>query len=89
MQLNLEMLGQWIGRREEQSEQLTAALVQRFLATFDRDGPLDQGADAPLLIHLCLTQPAAPGHALGADGHPARGGFLPPVPLPRRMWAGG
>jgi 3-methylfumaryl-CoA hydratase len=26
---------------------------------------------------------------LGPDGHPTRGGFLPPVPLPRRMWAGG
>jgi 3-methylfumaryl-CoA hydratase len=87
--LNPQMLSQWIGRSEEQSEPLTAALVQRFLATFDRDGPLDEGADAPPLIHLCLTQPAMPTRALGADGHPARGGFLPPVPLPRRMWAGG
>lgn len=82
-------LQDWIGRTEEAAEVLTAAQVQRFLATFDRDGPLDDGADAPLLIHLCLTQPAIRASALGPDGHPTRGGFLPPVPLPRRMWAGG
>ncbi|MBL4623127.1 MAG: MaoC family dehydratase N-terminal domain-containing protein, partial [Immundisolibacteraceae bacterium] len=44
---------------------------------------------APLGIHWCLAAPAAPGNNLGADGHPKRGGFLPPVPLPSRMWAGG
>lgn len=44
---------------------------------------------APVMIHLCVAPPAAPTGGLGPDGHPARGGFLPPVPLPRRMWAGG
>ena len=43
----------------------------------------------PAAIHWCLTTPTAPMSAIGADGHPKRGGFLPPVPLPRRMWAGG
>ena len=43
----------------------------------------------PRLILFCLAQRAAPTAQLGPDGHPARGGFLPPVPLPRRMWAGG
>src|SRR5207344_2648878 len=33
--------------------------------------------------------PVFPMSMLGPDGHPTRGGFLPPVPLPRRMWAGG
>ena len=89
MEIDLDILRPWVGRTEEQAEQLTAAQVQRFLATFDRDGPVADGAEAPLLIHLCLTQPAVRASALGADGHPARGGFLPPVPLPRRMWAGG
>lgn len=89
MEIDLEHLRRWIGMEEQQSELLTSALVQRFYATFDRQGPTHEGAAAPLLIHLCLCQPARPGSELGPDGHPARGGFLPPVPLPRRMWAGG
>jgi 3-methylfumaryl-CoA hydratase len=43
----------------------------------------------PFTTHWCLGQPVFPMAELGPDGHPARGGFLPPVPLPRRMWAGG
>ncbi|TDK48724.1 FAS1-like dehydratase domain-containing protein [Antarcticimicrobium luteum] len=89
MQIDIDHLRGWIGREESQSELLTGALVQRFNATFDRSSPLEDGAEAPRLIHLCLGQPAAPTAELGPDGHPARGGFLPPVPLPRRMWAGG
>ena len=78
----------WIGREERTSEHLTPALVERFEATL---GPsLARIEDeAPLAIHWCLTQPAVAADGLGPDGHPARGGFLPPVPLPRRMWAGG
>ncbi len=87
--MDLEHLRQWIGREESAAEQLTAALVDRFNATFDRPGAAVAGGPAPLLIHLCLAPPAAPTAGLGPDGHPARGGFLPPVPLPRRMWAGG
>ncbi len=89
MDIDLDHLRGWIGREEVQSELLTGALVQRFNATFDRTSALEDGAPAPLLIHLCLGQPAVPSAELGPDGHPARGGFLPPVPLPRRMWAGG
>lgn len=89
MKPDLDHLREWIGREETRSELLTDALVERFNATFDRQGPLETGAAAPLLIHLCLGQPAVPTAELGPDGHPARGGFLPPVPLPRRMWAGG
>jgi 3-methylfumaryl-CoA hydratase len=47
------------------------------------------GDAAPFTVHWCLAQPVFPMSELGPDGHPARGGFLPPVPLPRRMWAGG
>lgn len=89
MEIDIDHLRGWIGREEVQSELLTGALVQRFNATFDRTSALEDGAQAPLLIHLCLGQPAVPSAELGPDGHPARGGFLPPVPLPRRMWAGG
>src|SRR5690606_19745648 len=44
---------------------------------------------APPLLHWCLAPVARPQSELGEDGHPALGGFLPPVPLPRRMWAAG
>lgn len=47
------------------------------------------GDAAPFTVHWCLAQPVFPMSMLGPDGHPTRGGFLPPVPLPRRMWAGG
>ena len=63
--------------------------VRQFNATFDRASGGAAGEAAPLLIHLCLAQPIAPMSQLGRDGHPALGAFLPPVPLPRRMWAGG
>lgn len=87
--LDVDHLRGWIGREEHASETLTPEHVARFNATFDRTSPLSKGSDAPLLIHFCLTQPTVPTAELGPDGHPARGGFLPPVPLPRRMWAGG
>jgi 3-methylfumaryl-CoA hydratase len=65
-------------------------LVRRFRATFDEDPEgAPRGTPAPLCIHWCLAPPVARRSALGVDGHPARGGFLPPVALPRRMWAGG
>lgn len=89
MELDIEHLRGWIGREEIRAELVTPSLVERFNATFDRTEDVINGAPAPLLIHLCLAPPAAPTSVLGLDGHPARGGFLPPVPLPRRMWAGG
>ena len=70
-------------------EQLSPELVGRFNATLGSDFSVAVGESAPLLIHLCLAQPALPADQLGEDGHPRRGGFLPPVPLPRRMRAGG
>lgn len=89
MNLDLEHLREWIGRTETMSERLTPNLVTRFNATLGRHGPENAGDEAPLMIHFCLAQPVAPASRLGPDGHPQRGGFLPPVSLPRRMWAGG
>ncbi|ASP23524.1 mesaconyl-C(4)-CoA hydratase (plasmid) [Antarctobacter heliothermus] len=89
MQIDLEHLQEWIGREEHTGETLTPALIARFNATFDRISATEEGSDAPALVHFCLGQPNVPTAELGHDGHPARGGFLPPVPLPRRMWAGG
>lgn len=89
MDLDIDHLRQWVGRQQSDSELMTPTLVRQFNATFDRVSGTEIGDAAPLLIHFCLAQPIAPGAELGPDGHPARGGFLPPVPLPRRMWAGG
>ncbi len=80
----------WIGPRLSQSEQLSDPLAGRWLATFDL--PRADNDTMPQGIHFCLANPAAPTARLGADGHPRRDtqapGFLPPIPLPRRMWAG-
>jgi 3-methylfumaryl-CoA hydratase len=87
--IDIGHLRQWIGREETRAEQLTPAIADRFNATFDRREACDKGDLAPTLIHLCLAPDVATTSDLATDGHPARGGFLPPVPLPRRMWAGG
>jgi 3-methylfumaryl-CoA hydratase len=89
MDLDIDHLRDWIGREDSASEILCPTLVRQFNATLDRASGEAPGDAAPLLIHFCLAQPAAPTAGLGPDGHAARGGFLPPVPLPRRMWAGG
>jgi 3-methylfumaryl-CoA hydratase len=89
-QLDLTHLKSWEGKRESAAAVLTPWLAAAFNATLDRaEGALDLGALAPQGLHWCLAPPTAPSAGLGPDGHPARGGFLPPVPLPRRMWAGG
>ena len=81
---------QWIGRSTEASDIVTAQLVKGLRATLFQDiGEPKTGDAAPWTTHWCLAQPVFPMSELGPDGHPTRGGFLPPVPLPRRMWAGG
>ncbi|MGN6309854.1 MAG: FAS1-like dehydratase domain-containing protein [Xanthobacteraceae bacterium] len=88
--LDLDHLRQWIGRTEEASDIVTAQLVKGLRATLFLDiGEPKRGDAAPFTTHWCLAQPVYPMSMLGPDGHPTRGGFLPPVPLPRRMWAGG
>ena len=88
--LDLDHLRQWIGRTTEVSDIVTAQLTKGLRATlFQEIGEPKPGDAAPFTTHWCLGQPVFPMSELGPDGHPSRGGFLPPVPLPRRMWAGG
>jgi 3-methylfumaryl-CoA hydratase len=88
--LDLDHLRQWIGRTEQATDTVTARLVKGLRATLFMDiGAPKPGDAAPWTVHWCLAQPVYPMAQLSADGHPTRGGFLPPVPLPRRMWAGG
>src|SRR2546429_8764264 len=87
---DLDHLRKWIGRTAEASDIVTAQLVKGLRATlFQEIGEPKRGDPAPWTTHWCLAQPVFPMSQLGPDGHPTRGGFLPPVPLPRRMWAGG
>ncbi len=79
----------WIGRETRAKDRLGEGLAARWLATFDLPRP--HPAIMPQGIHFALCPPEAPTAALGEDGHPARDdapdSFLPPFPLPRRMWA--
>jgi 3-methylfumaryl-CoA hydratase len=88
--LNTDHLRSWIGRQETLLDQVTRFPVAALSATLDRDDSAPQvGDELPPLWHWLYFLPTARQSMLGPDGHPARGGFLPPVPLPRRMWAGG
>jgi 3-methylfumaryl-CoA hydratase len=79
----------WIGREISATDRLDPSLAQKWLATFDLDAP--QQSLMPQGIHFCLCTPDASSASLGADGHPERDdspdSFLPPFPMPRRMWA--
>ncbi|MDO5625489.1 MAG: MaoC family dehydratase N-terminal domain-containing protein [Pseudomonadota bacterium] len=83
-------LQQWVGRTDELTDDIAAAPLRGLSATLDRaDAPPAKGDAVPPLGHWLYFLPQAPQSQLGPDGHAKRGGFLPPVPLPRRMWAGG
>ncbi len=79
----------WIGREVRAADRLDEGLTARWLATFDLPRP--HPAVMPQGIHFALCTPQAPTASLGEDGHPARedsaDSFLPPFPMPRRMWA--
>ncbi|MEM8732026.1 MAG: MaoC family dehydratase N-terminal domain-containing protein, partial [Pseudomonadota bacterium] len=87
--LDPEILSQWIGRSETRSDTIRAEPANLMEMTLDRDPVLEDGVALPPLWHWLYFLQSAKLSALGRDGHPALGGFLPPVGLPRRMWAGG
>ncbi len=79
----------WIGRTETYADLVTATPLAALSATLDRDDARPvSGGEVPPLWHWVYFAPLAKARDLGPDGHPKRGGFLPPIPLPRRMWAG-
>jgi 3-methylfumaryl-CoA hydratase len=90
-QLDLEALRTWIGRTQRSVDVVTSRLVASLRATLNHGG-VSYEADAPSVphcIHWCLAPELTPVAKLDKDGHGVRGEFLPPVPLQRRMWAGG
>jgi 3-methylfumaryl-CoA hydratase len=86
---SMEGLDRWVGRSETRADVITAAPLVALAALLDRDDPPPREGDAaPPLAHWLYFLPSYRQSEAGPDGHAARGGFLPPVPLPRRMWAG-
>jgi 3-methylfumaryl-CoA hydratase len=80
-------LTDWIGRTDTAADHVSEPVTHAIAATFDRAAPA-AAEPLPPLWHWCFFLPTVPMRDLGPDGHPRRGGFLPPVTLPRRMWAG-
>ena len=76
----------WIGRRSEREDMITPRMLSEFSATLA--GLTAPGAVPPGFF-WCLSPDIVAPEQLGRDGHPETGIFLPKLPLPRRMWAGG
>ncbi|MEK9678119.1 MAG: MaoC family dehydratase N-terminal domain-containing protein [Rhodospirillaceae bacterium] len=88
-----DQLQHWIGRTEEAQDTVLARQLDAMAATLDRaDPPAKDGDTLPAAWHWMYFAPSVRHSGLGRDGHPgtreSEGGFLPPIPLPRRMWAG-
>ena len=89
MSADLEQLKKWIGERETDVDYVTVPAVHRLAATLDREDSMPRMGDPlPVGWHQILFPRVVRHSQIGADGHPQRGDFLPPVPLPRRMFAG-
>jgi len=87
--LDTDTLRSWVGRSETREDAIDARPIALLSATLDRDDPLPRAGDVvPALWHWLYFLPVYRQSEVGPDGHAKRGGFLPPVPLPRRMWAG-
>jgi len=82
-------LSEWIGRSETREDVVTVAPLVALAGLLDRDDPVPRAGDAaPPLAHWLYFLPAYRISESGPDGHALKGSFMPPVPLPRRMWAG-
>lgn len=90
MNIDIGHLASWEGRTETRTERIGAAPACAMAALMDRSAPgFDDGDSLPAGWQWLYFLPLARQSELGPDGHPRRGGFLPPVPLERRMWASG
>lgn len=78
-----------VGRRETLTARILPERAAALSAALDIGAAPGEGAALPPGWHWMFFNPFAPRSGLGQDGHPRRGGFLPDVGLPRRMWAGG
>ena len=89
MDTSLEDLKAWTGRSETVRDDIGATPVKALNATLDHPpAAVEKGTPLPPLWHWLYFLPLYRRCDLGPDGHAQKGGFLPPTPLPRRMWAG-
>ena len=88
MHIPLNELRRWVGRTTAADDIVTLAPARALAATLDLEGTLEHGHALPPPWHWLYHLTMSPMSDAGPDGHPKRGGLLPPVPLPRRMWAG-
>ncbi len=89
MSADQERWRDWIGREEAAEDVLDVARARALQATLDDTGKaLEAGDSLPPLWHWMYFWNVAAASTIGADGHPDRAWFLPPIELPRRMWAG-
>ena len=82
-------LQQWVGKTETLHDLIDPRTAAALAAALDHNAAPGPGSPLPPLWHWTYFWSVAPQSTLSADGHPQRGGFLPPIELPRRMWAGG
>jgi 3-methylfumaryl-CoA hydratase len=87
--VDIDYLKGWIGRRDRQLATITSTPSNLLAAVLNKHVGFAFGDPLPPLWHWAHFTPCVRSSELGTDGHPKRGGFLPPVQLPRRMWAGG
>jgi 3-methylfumaryl-CoA hydratase len=87
--MQLDQYRDWIGRTDERRDVVSAAPLVSLSALLDReDPPPREGDTAPPLAHWLYFLPNYRQSEAGPDGHAQKGSFIPPAPLPRRMWAG-
>jgi 3-methylfumaryl-CoA hydratase len=85
---DLEALKAWIGRSESAEERASTGRIHGLFALLDKPEIPQENDTVGPMGHWCYFMPRVSASEIGADGHPARGGFMPPVPLPRRMFGG-
>lgn len=87
--IDIEYLKQWVGKQQAQHDDITLFPARALAAALNNASLPEKGDALPLFWEWMYFLPTPLGSETGKDGHPDKGGFLPPVPLPRRMWAAG
>jgi len=88
-EIDIEHLQQWVGKQETREDVIALSTARAMAATLDWDAVPNTGDELATPWHWLYFLATERQSRIGSDGHPQRGGFLPPVTLPRRMWASG
>jgi 3-methylfumaryl-CoA hydratase len=87
--IDIAYLQQWVGKQETKDDDISLFQAQALAAALDNETVPQKGDALPQFWEWMYFLATPRASATGEDGHPDKGGFLPPVPLPRRMWAAG